>query len=66
MIEHLSSQVLCLTDNNEAWSDKLSNQRIKRDPKGLSCICLVDFESNHDVKSVISQYSVQSDIMEDS
>ena len=26
------------------WSDRMSDQRIRREPKGLSCICLVDCE----------------------
>ena len=25
--------------NNKVWSDILSDQRMRRDPKGLSCIC---------------------------
>ena len=28
----------CLSDNNEVWSDRLSDQRIRREPKGLRCI----------------------------
>ena len=33
---------------SEVWSDRLSEQRIRREPKGLSCICLVDCESDHE------------------
>ena len=45
---HLPGQIACLSDNNEIWSDRLSDQIIRREPKGLSCICLVDCESNHE------------------
>ena len=41
-IGYLPSQIASLSDNNEVWSDRLSDQRIRREPKGLSCICLVD------------------------
>ena len=41
-------QIACLSDNNEIWSDRLSDQIIRREPKGLSCICLVDCESDHE------------------
>ena len=58
---HLAGQVSCLSDSNEVWSDKLSDQNIRREPKGLSCICLVDCESDHDVRSI----SIWSDIRED-
>ena len=43
----------CLSDNNEVWSDRLSDQRIRREPKGLSCICLVDCESDPYVRSIV-------------
>ena len=36
--------------------DGLSDQRIRREPIGLSCICLMDCESNHDVKSFNIRY----------
>ena len=45
---HLSGQIACLSDNNEVWSDRLSDQIIRREPKGLSCIRLVDCESYHE------------------
>ena len=45
VVRHLSGQVPCLADNDEVWSDKLSDQRIRREPNGLSYICLVDCES---------------------
>ena len=48
IIGHLSGQIACLSDNNEVWSDSLSDQIIRREPKGLSCICLVDCESDHE------------------
>ena len=41
-------QIACLSDNNEVWSDRLSDQRIRRESTGLSCICLVDCESDHE------------------
>ena len=53
VIGHLSGQVSRLSDNNEVWSNRLSDQRIRREPKGLSCICLVDCESDHDVRSIM-------------
>ena len=31
---HLAGQVSCLSDSNEVWSDKLSDQKIRREPKG--------------------------------
>ena len=40
---------------------KQSDQRIRRKPKRLDCICLVGCESNRNVKSIM----VWSDIMED-
>ena len=43
VIGHLSGQVSCLSDNNE---DILSNQRVRREPKGLC-------ESDHDVRSIM-------------
>ena len=43
----------CLSDNNEVWSDRLSDKRIRREPKGLSCICLVDCESDPYVRSIV-------------
>ena len=48
VIGHLPDQIACLSDNNEVRSDRLSDQRIRREPKGLSCICLVDCESDHE------------------
>ena len=42
-----------MSDNSEVWSDRLSDQRIRREPKELSCICLVDYESDHDVRSIM-------------
>ena len=42
-----------MLDNNEVWFDILSDQRIRREPKGLSCMCLVDCESDHDVRSIM-------------
>ena len=53
-----------LSDNNEVWSDILSDQRIRRESKGLSCICLVECKSDHDVRSMtktcimVSSYSL--------
>ena len=49
----LKYQVPCLSDSSEVWSDKLSDQRIMREPKGLSCICLVYCKSDHDVRSTM-------------
>ena len=46
VIRRLPDQVSYLSDNNEVWSDRLSHQRIRREPKGLNCICLVDYESS--------------------
>ena len=31
----------------------LSDQIIRREPKGLSCIGLVDYESDHDLRSIM-------------
>ena len=45
--------MLWLSDNNEVWSDNLSDQRIRRGAKGSSCICLVYCESDHDVRSIM-------------
>ena len=53
VIGQLLGQVLCLSDSNEVWSDRLSEQRIGREPKGSSCMCLVDCESDHDVRSIM-------------
>ena len=50
-----------MSDNNEAWSDILSDQRIRREHKGLSCTCLVECESDHDVRH-LCEYS---DIIDD-
>ena len=44
----ITGQIACLSDNNEVWSDRLSDQIIRREPKGLSCICLVDCESDRE------------------
>ena len=38
-------QIACLSDNNEVWSDKLSDQRIRRKPKGIE---LMDCQSDHE------------------
>ena len=37
----------------KVWSDRLSDQRIRREPNELSCTYLVDSESNHDVRSIV-------------
>ena len=42
-------QISCLLGNNEIRSERLSDQIIKREPKGLSCMCC---ESDHDVSSI--------------
>ena len=52
-----AGRLLCLSDSNEVWSDRISDQRIRRGPKGLSCICLVDCESDHDVRSILCVWS---------
>ena len=64
-IVYFLGRLLCLLDSNEVWSDKMSDQsnevwsgrmldqRIRREPNGLSCICLVDCESDHDVRSIM-------------
>ena len=36
---------MCLSDNNEVWSDRLLDQ----EPKGLSCMGLVDCESDYGI-----------------
>ena len=47
VIGHLPGQVACLSDD-EVWSDRLSDQLIRREPKGLNCLRLVDCESDHE------------------
>ena len=47
--DYLSGQVSCLSDSNEVWSDKLSVQK-RREPEG---VCLVERESDHDVRSIM-------------
>ena len=51
VIGHLSGQNhVCQT----IWSD-IVRSKTRRKPKGLSCICLVDCESDHDVRSLINK-----------
>ena len=37
-----------MSDQFCVWSDIMEDQIIRREPKGLSCICLVDCESDHE------------------
>ena len=52
-IDSCTTQVSNLSDNSEVWSDILSDQRIRREPKGLTYVCLVDCQSDHDVRSIM-------------
>ena len=56
VVIHLSGQVSSLSGNNEVWSDRLSDQRIRREPKGLCGVCLVGCKSGHDVRSIMCMY----------
>ena len=45
--------LIILVVNSEVRSDRLSDQRIRREPKGLSYICMLNYESDHDVRSIM-------------